>query len=75
MAVTKKSPVRRKAVNAVAPEPQMRRWTEQRWVIDNTIRSVGVEWDQPRLGNYATACGPQSAGDIAAIRSRAHAMR
>jgi dipeptidyl aminopeptidase/acylaminoacyl peptidase len=50
--------------------PKMRRWDEQRWLIDNTIRTVGVEWDQPRLGNYATACGPLAAGDIAAIRQR-----
>jgi dipeptidyl aminopeptidase/acylaminoacyl peptidase len=48
----------------------MRRWTEQRWVLDNTIRAVGVEWDQPRLGNYATACGPLATGDIAGIRQR-----
>ena len=70
MAVTKKSSVRRKAASVAPSEPVMRRWTEQRWVIDNTIRTVCVEWDQPRLGNYATACGPQSAGDIAAIRAR-----
>ena len=50
--------------------PKMRRWDEQRWLIDNTIRAVGMEWDQPRLGNYATACGPLAAGDIAAIRQR-----
>lgn len=60
----------RGAESATYAEPQMRRWTEQRWLIDNTIRAVGVEWDQPRLGNYATACGPAAAGDIAAIRAR-----
>jgi dipeptidyl aminopeptidase/acylaminoacyl peptidase len=48
----------------------MQRWTEQRWILDNTIRSVGIEWDQPRLGNYATACGPLATGDLAAIRQR-----
>ena len=50
--------------------PRMRRWEEQRWVIDNIIRTVGIEWDQPRMGNYASACGPAAAGDIAAIRAR-----
>lgn len=58
---------------ADAPEeagPAMRRWTEQRWVLDNTIRAVGIEWDQPRLGNYGAACGPVAAGDLAAIRQR-----
>jgi dipeptidyl aminopeptidase/acylaminoacyl peptidase len=48
----------------------MKRWIEQRWILDNTIRSVGVEWDQPRLGNYASACGPLATGDLAAIRQR-----
>jgi len=28
--------------------PLTRRWTEQRWLLDNTIRSVGMDWDQPR---------------------------
>jgi dienelactone hydrolase len=50
--------------------PAMKRWTEQRWILDSTIRTVGIEWDQPRLGNYATACGPLAAGDLAAIRQR-----
>ena len=50
--------------------PVMRRWTEQRWQLDNTIRAVGLEWDQPRIGNYGTACGPQALGDLNAIRAR-----
>ena len=28
--------------------PKVRRWTEQRWAIDNVLRSVGIDWDQPR---------------------------
>ena len=28
--------------------PLTRRWTEQRWLLDNIIRSVGMDWDQPR---------------------------
>jgi dienelactone hydrolase len=50
--------------------PQMRRWTEQRWLIDNVIRANGPEWDQPRLGNLAAALGPEAGADIAAIRDR-----
>jgi dienelactone hydrolase len=50
--------------------PRMRRWTEQRWLIDNIIRSVGMEWDQPRLAGLLAALGPESAGDIAGIRAR-----
>ncbi len=29
-------------------EPKMRRFEEQRWVIDNIIRANGIDWDQPR---------------------------
>ncbi len=50
--------------------PQMRRWTEQRWTIDNMIRANGIDWDQPRTANLIAACGPESQADIAAIRSR-----
>lgn len=51
-------------------EPCMRRWSEQRWAIDNLIRANGIDWDQPRTGNLIVACGPESQADIAAIRSR-----
>ncbi|MCW2939776.1 MAG: alpha/beta hydrolase, partial [Actinomycetia bacterium] len=27
-----------------------RRWREQRWLVDEAIRTSGIEWDQPRLG-------------------------
>lgn len=70
MAAAKKPTKVSSAIAADDKGPKMRRWQEQRWLIDNTIRTVGVEWDQPRLGNYATACGPLAAGDIAAIRQR-----
>lgn len=70
MASTRNISPKSRGAGANDPGPSMRRWTEQRWLLDNTIRAVGVEWDQPRLGNYASACGPQSSGDIAAIRAR-----
>jgi len=47
-----------------------RRWTEQRWLIDNIIRSVGVDWDQPRTISYNAPCGPEANADFAAIRER-----
>src|SRR6267378_8276113 len=50
--------------------PLTRRWTEQRWLLDNTIRSVGVDWDQPRSVNYNAPCGPEANADFAAIRQR-----
>ncbi len=47
-----------------------RRWIEQRWLVDNIIRSVGVDWDQARTVSYAAICGPESNADFAAIRTR-----
>jgi len=69
MAVTKKKPVMRKSASKPA-EPQVQRMEAQRWLVDATIRSVGIEWDQPRLNSYATACGPLASGDLAAVRAR-----
>lgn len=51
-------------------EISMRRWTEQRWLIDNIIRANGVDWDQPRSVSYNTPCGPEANADFAAIRER-----
>ena len=47
-----------------------RRWTGQRWLIDNVIRSVGIDWDQPRSINYNAPCGPEANADFAGIRER-----
>ncbi len=47
-----------------------RRCTEQRWLIDNIIRSVGIDWDQPRTVSYNTPCGPEANADFAGIRER-----
>ena len=48
----------------------MKRWTEQRWLLDNIIRSVGVDWDQPRTITYNTPCGPEANADFQGIRER-----
>ena len=53
-----------------AGAPRTRRWVEQRWIIDNVIRSVGIDWDQPRSINYNAPCGPEANADFAAIRER-----
>src|SRR5688572_4351672 len=47
-----------------------RRWQAQRWLVDNVIRSVGIDWDQPRSINYNAPCGPEANPDFAAIRER-----
>lgn len=50
--------------------PSTRRWTAQRWLIDNVIRANGIDWDQPRTVSYAAPCGPEANADFAAIRER-----
>ena len=50
--------------------PITRRWTEQRWTLDNTIRSVGMDWDQPRSIYLSAPCGPAAAGDFLMVRQR-----
>jgi len=55
---------------AHAGEVLTRRWVEQRWLLDNTIRAVGVDWDQPRTITYNAPCGPEANADFAAIRAR-----
>ena len=29
-------------------EPHVQRFEEQRWLLDNIVRSNGIDWDQPR---------------------------
>jgi len=48
--------------------PQMRRWNEQRWLLDNIIQAVGADWDAPRLPHLNAALGPESTADINGIR-------
>lgn len=50
--------------------PITRRWTEQRWLLDNTIRSVGMDWDQPRSLYLSAPCGPEANADFAGLRQR-----
>jgi len=43
---------------------------EQRWLLDATIRQLGVDWDQGRSRYLAAACGIEAEGDFARIRER-----
>ena len=51
-------------------EPKVRRFSEQRWSIDNIIQANGIDWDQPRSIYLHAPCGVESLGDFAAIRQR-----
>ena len=50
--------------------PVTRRWIEQRWTLDNTIRAVGMDWDQPRSIYLSTPMGMEANADFAGIRQR-----
>src|SRR5262245_15803087 len=50
--------------------PLTRRWTEQRWLLDTTIRTVGMDWDQPRSMYLSAPCGPEANADFAVLRQR-----
>ncbi len=42
------------------PPPNVRRFEEQRWLLDAVIRTVGAEWDQARIGSKARPVGPDA---------------
>src|SRR6266436_6552957 len=51
-----------------------RRFTEQRWALDNIIRANGIDWDQPRSIYLSSPCGVEANADFAAIRARVQKM-
>jgi pimeloyl-ACP methyl ester carboxylesterase len=57
-------------MSATGDAPQMRRWNEQRWLLDNIIQAVGPDWDAPRLPHLNAALGPESTADINGVRQR-----
>ena len=50
--------------------PRVRRFEEQRWILDNLIQTVGVEWDQPRVNYMSAPGGPEALGDFRAAAAR-----
>src|SRR5260370_40896320 len=55
-------------------EPRVRRFEEQRWLIDNIIRANGIDWDQPRSLYLNGPCGNAANADFAGIRERVKKM-
>jgi dienelactone hydrolase len=47
-----------------------RRFAAQRWLLDTTIRTVGMDWDQPRSIYLSAPMGPEANADFAALRAR-----
>src|ERR687886_151451 len=55
---------------ATMGEPTTRRWRAQRWLIDNVIRAVGIDFDQARSAYLAAPCPAEAGGDFQMIRQR-----
>jgi dienelactone hydrolase len=55
-------------------EPHMKRFEEQRWLLDNIVRTNGIDWDQPRSLYISGPCGPEGGADIAGVRERVKKM-
>jgi len=55
-------------------EAMTKRFSEQRWVLDNIVQANGVDWDQPRSFYLAAPCGVEANADFAAIRARVKKM-
>ncbi|HXQ52152.1 MAG TPA: CocE/NonD family hydrolase [Stellaceae bacterium] len=50
--------------------PAMKRFDEQRWVLDNVIRANGIDWDQSHTAVMVRSCGPDVVPDMASLRER-----
>ncbi|HYY24364.1 MAG TPA: prolyl oligopeptidase family serine peptidase [Candidatus Udaeobacter sp.] len=51
-------------------EQKMRRWREQRWLLDQVIQTRGLDWDQGRTAKILRNCGPSAQSDIQEISRR-----
>jgi dienelactone hydrolase len=49
--------------------PMTKRWTEQRWQLDNIIQANGMDWDQPRSAYLSGPSGALANADFAAVRA------
>jgi len=54
----------------VQTERKMRRWREQRWLLDQVIQTRGLDWDQGRTGKILRNCGPGVEGELREIGRR-----
>ena len=55
-------------------EPHMKRFEEQRWLLDNIVRANGIDWDQPRSLYISGPCGAEGGADIMGVRERVKKM-
>jgi fermentation-respiration switch protein FrsA (DUF1100 family) len=51
-------------------ENRVRRWREQRWLLDTVVSQVGVEFDQARIAYTAGAAGPEALAEFRLVAAR-----
>jgi dienelactone hydrolase len=51
-------------------ERKVRRWREQRWLLDQVIQTRGIDWDQGRSGKILRNCGPEVENDLKEVCAR-----
>ena len=54
----------------IETERKVRRWREQRWILDQVIQTRGIDWDQGRSGKIIRNCGPKVEQDLTDVCSR-----
>ena len=54
----------------VETERKMKRWREQRWLLDQVIQTRGLDWDQGRTGKILRNCGASVEGEVREISRR-----
>jgi len=54
----------------IETERKMKRWREQRWLLDQVIQTRGLDWDQGRTGKILRNCGPGAQSDLQEIARR-----
>jgi dipeptidyl aminopeptidase/acylaminoacyl peptidase len=54
----------------VETERKMKRWREQRWLLDQAVKLSGIDWDQGRTGKILRNCGPSVEGEVREISRR-----
>ncbi|MGH7904993.1 MAG: alpha/beta hydrolase family protein [Candidatus Binataceae bacterium] len=48
----------------------MKRFHEQRWLLDTVVETIGIEWDQNRIAYTSAAAGPEAIGDFMGVKAR-----
>src|SRR6476660_9867678 len=59
-------------VMRIETERKVKRWREQRWILDHVIQTRGIDWDQGRTGKILRNCGPGVQADLQDICRRIH---